>query len=134
MPAPLPLVDPDSIGFWESADQGKFALQQCESCSSYMYPPVGVCRKCGGGLSYKPLSGKGEIYSFIVQHHGVTGGYEDKLPYVIAVVSPDEAPHLHFPTHIVDADPQRVRVGDRVQAKFERPEGAEHAIVVFAPA
>jgi uncharacterized protein len=134
MPAPQPAPDPDSIGFWESADKGAFSLQQCADCANYMFPPLELCRKCGGKLSYKKLSGDGEVYSFIVQHHAVTGGFEGKMPYVIAIVAPKEAPLLRIPTRIVDIEPSKVRVGDKVKAKFERPEGAEHSVVVFAPA
>lgn len=134
MSAPRPVADPDSIGFWEAANEGRFALQQCQSCSTYMHPPLGHCRKCGGDVAYQTLSGEGEVYSFIVQHHAVTSGFEDKLPYVIALVAPKEAPHLHFQTRIVDVDPREVQVGDKVKAKFELPEGAEYSVVVFAPA
>jgi uncharacterized protein len=133
MPAPRPLADPDSRGFWENADAGRFALQQCADCAQYMFPPIEACRFCGGKLAYQPLSGEGEIYSYIVQHHGVTPGFDDKLPYVIAVISPAEAPQLRVPTRIVGVEPGEVRCGQHVRAQFETPEGAEHAVVLFTP-
>lgn len=133
MPAPRPQPDPDSRGFWENADAGRFALQQCRECATYVFPPLEACRLCGGALDYRALSGEAEVYSFIVQHHQITSGFEDKLPYVIAIVAPAEAPHLHVPTRIVGVEPGAVHCGQRVRALFEMPEGAEHAVVVFTP-
>ena len=130
---PRPLPDLDSAGFWQAAAKDQLALQQCQSCSAYMFPPVGICRECGGELEYAPLSGKGEIYSFIVQHHQITGGFEDDLPYVIAVVTPVEAPQIRIPTRIVGVPPEAVQCGQQVEVRFEHPEGEDFGVPVFTP-
>jgi acetyl-CoA acetyltransferase len=45
-----------------------------------------------------------------------------QVPYAVAVVALDEDPGIRITTHIVGCDPERVRIGMRVQVAFEEVE------------
>jgi uncharacterized OB-fold protein len=98
-----------------------------------MQPPLERCRKCGSPTTYQPVSGGGEVYSFIVQHRPVTVGYIDNVPYVVGVVELDEQKGLRLPGRIVDVAPADVKVGMRVKARLERLPGGDFVVPVFAP-
>ena len=130
-PPPQPRPDPDSAGFWKHSGEGRLSLQQCASCSRWQFPPLETCRHCNGPLSWQPVSGRGTVYSFIVQQHGVAPGFDGLRPYVIALVSPEEAPHVRLPSRLLDADPAQVRIGAPVEAVVIPLPGGDLRVPVF---
>ncbi|MEO8281569.1 MAG: OB-fold domain-containing protein, partial [Ideonella sp.] len=68
------------------------------------------------GLEWETSSGIGSIYTFTVNHRAANAHMADKVPYVVAVVQLDEG--FRLMANIVDADPQSVRIGDRVKVRF----------------
>ena len=128
---PQPVPDPDSIGFWEATAKGQLALCRCDRCGLWMQPPLERCRKCNGATSYQPISGDGEVHSFIVQHRPVTVVYIYNVPYVVAIVEFDEQKGLRLPGRILDVPPSDVRVGMRVRTRLDRLPGGEFVVPVF---
>jgi uncharacterized OB-fold protein len=130
---PQPAPDPGTKPYWDHAAKGELALPRCETCGAWHAQPIEFCRKCGGKFAYRTVSGEGTIYSYLIQHHLLAPGFEEALPYVIALVSPQEAPDLRLVTRLVDVDPVAVRVGQRVKAKFVDHPGGSFKLPVFAP-
>jgi uncharacterized OB-fold protein len=130
---PQPLPDPDSAGFWQATAAGRLALCRCTSCRLWMQPPLERCRACNAPTAFEPTVGRGSVYSFIVQHRGVTVGYIDRVPYVIGIVEFDEQVGLRLPGRIVDFDRADVHVGMRVRARLEPLRGGPFVVPVFAP-
>jgi hypothetical protein len=116
---PLPLADPDSKGFWEHAAQNELALQRCEACSSFQFPPLERCRLCGGVLHWQAISGQGTVSSFIIQHHVIAPGFASEVPYAIALITPLEAPHIKLPARIFGSH-LGLTVGEAVRVVFAR--------------
>lgn len=133
-PPPQPRPDPDSEGFWEATARGELALCRCTECRLWMQPPLERCRKCAGETVFEPISGKGYVYSFIVQHRPVTVGYIDNVPYAVGVIELDEQVGLRLPGRIVDIAPGDIKVGMRVKARLEPLPGGDYVVPVFAPA
>jgi uncharacterized OB-fold protein len=131
LPPPQPRLDPDSAGYWTHASEGRLSLQRCGSCARWQFPPVERCRHCDGALSWQPVSGRGTVHTFIVQHHNVAPGFDALRPYVIALVSPDEAPHVRLPARLVDVDPVKLRIGAPVEAVIVPLPGGEIRVPVF---
>jgi uncharacterized OB-fold protein len=131
---PQPLPDTDSAGFWEATAKGELSLCRCDSCGLWMQPPLERCRKCNATTSYQPISGHGEVNSFIVQHRPVTVGYLDNVPYVVAIIEFDEQKGLRLPGRIVDMRPGEVTVGMRVKARLDNLPGGDFVVPVFVRA
>ncbi len=129
LPAPAPETTPETEPFWAATDDGRLRLQRCATCDSVIWYPRGICPVCWGrDLVWFDASGRGAIYSYTVNTRGV-GPYQGAEPYVLAYVELDEGPRLL--TNIVDARPEDLRVGARVEALFhDTGEGA--ALVRFA--
>ncbi len=127
---PQPIPDPDSRGFWEATREGHLALQQCASCARWQFPALERCRHCAGELHWKPVSGKGVVHTFVIQHHASVPGFTDKVPFVVALMTPDEQADLRIPIRIQTDHPHDVRIGDRLTAKIEPLPGGEFNVPV----
>jgi uncharacterized OB-fold protein len=126
---PAPLVDADSIQFWEAADRGELRLCHCTACGTYLQPPLERCKRCGAGTHFVPAAGTGTIYSFIVVHHPSVPAFADKVPYVLAIVELDEG--IRLPGLLLDETGPGVAVAQPVQAEIIEIAGAPHAAVAF---
>ncbi len=132
MPPPQPAPDAYSEPYWEHLARGELAIQRCQSCHEWQFPAIEFCRRCGGAFDYEKLSGEGTIYSYLVQHHNVAPGFDALRPYVIALVTPDEAAHVRLAARIVEAAPDDVRIGQRVRVKIVDLPGGDYKLPVFA--
>ncbi len=115
---PLPEVDEDTRPYWEGCKQQKLLFQECASCGTVQSYPRKVCMRCmQASLVWRESSGRGDVYSFSVVHRGPQG-FEDDVPYVVAIVQLAEG--FRVMTNIVDCDPDSVRIGLDVQVVFQR--------------
>lgn len=102
LPAPAPEVNPETAPFWSATARGELLVKQCEDCASLIWYPRSVCPECGSPRTrWQPVSGRGRVYSYTVNHRG-EGPYRDRAPYVLAYVELDEGPRLM--TNIVAPD------------------------------
>lgn len=128
---PQPLPDPDSRPFWEHLSRGELAIQRCAACAAWQFPLLERCRHCAGELRMERLSGRGTIYTFIVEHRVVVPGFDAELPYAIVLVTPEEAPEVRIPSRIMGSPLAEVRVGRAVQAEIVDLAGSEYKVPVF---
>lgn len=128
---PQPEPSLDSAPFWQHLKDGVLTLQRCTACREWQFPPMEQCRHCGGAVTFEPISGKGRIYTFIVNHRAAAPGFDDLLPYAVAIVSPDEAPHLHLPGRIVGAENDAIRIDQPVTAEVVDLPGGTWKVPVF---
>jgi hypothetical protein len=103
---------------------------KCETCGKYYFPKRSVCPKCRrkGKLVEFKYSGKGKIYSF-TEVTAPPEGFEDQVPYVLAIIELDEGAKLT--AQIVDVHKKDVKIGSRVEQVFrmiqkDDPEGLIH--------
>jgi uncharacterized OB-fold protein len=130
---PQPAPDVDSEGFWEATAEGRLAMCRCVECGLWLQPPLERCRRCAGATHFEEVAGTGTVYSFIVQRQPSVVGYENEIPYVVALVELDEQTGLRLPSRILGVEPEKVRVGMRVRAELVDLPGGDYKIPVFQP-
>ena len=114
----LPQIDEENRFFWTSGADGHLRFLRCGDCGQYVHPPLPACPVCAGrNVAADVVSGRGEVFSFTINHHPWDG---DPLPYVIALVALDEQEGLRLTTNIVDTDIDHVSIGLRVTVRFEQ--------------
>jgi len=103
---------------------------RCETCGSSFFPQRQICPKCRrkGRIKGVRFSGKGKVYSF-TEVTAPPEGFEDQVPYFLAVIELDEGARLT--AQIVDASKDKVKIGSRVEQVFRiiqsnDPEGLVH--------
>ncbi len=109
---PVPVIDPDSAGYWESLMRGTLGICRCIACRAWMHPPLEVCRHCGAPTVVESVSGRGSVFSFVVVQRAMVPGFP--TPYVIAIVELDEQEGLRL-SGILMVDPADVVIGLPVQ-------------------
>lgn len=120
---PLPVVGPLTEPYWRSAADGRLALQYCRRCATHLHPPGPLCPHCHGkDLGFRPVSGRGRVYTYAVIHRTFVPGFEGDVPYVIAWIELEEQPGLRVFGNVTGCDPDGVRIGTAVEAYFpDRP-------------
>ena len=112
-----PALDDDNRFFWTSGEDGRLRFLRCQSCGHYLHPPLPRCPQCGGDqLAPEPVSGRGTVHTFTVNHQQWAG---DAEPWIIAIVELVEQDGLRLTTNIVDCPLDEVAIGQEVEVTFE---------------
>lgn len=127
---PLPRPTATSRPFWDAAKRHELQLQQCGGCKAFIYYPRDRCPQClSEQLTWRPVSGKGKVYSYTTVRRASTRSFADK-PYVLAIVELDEGVRL---TTNVEASPESVKIGMPVTVFFDDVT-PDRTLVKFKPA
>jgi uncharacterized OB-fold protein len=116
-----PALDDDNRFFWTSGEDGVLRMARCRSCGYWLHPPSPYCPACGGrDIAADSLSGRGQVWSFTVNHHSWDGSTE---PYAIVLVELAEQEGLRLTSNLVGCPADDVRIGLPVRVCFEERDG-----------
>jgi uncharacterized OB-fold protein len=90
-----PVVDITALNcpFFEGTKQGELRVQECLECAEMWYPPAGNCPSClSRSYTWRAVSGRGTVWSWIVIHRRYLQGFDDEIPYPVGLVQLDEGP------------------------------------------
>lgn len=120
---PAPRVLPESLAYWQAADEGKLLVKKCNACGEVHHYPRDICPHClSSDTVWQQAAGTGTVYSFSTMGQG-------DAAYTLAYVTLDEGVTLM--TNLVDCDPTKVAIGDKVRVVFKPTDG--HAVPMFTP-
>ena len=126
---PDPIVTRDTDFYWEGALRGELLGQACAACGKLRHPPRPMCPHCHGvERKVVRLSGRGEVYSWIVPRHPAPVGFAESP--IVALVELEEG--IRIVSNVVGAAPGQVRQGLPVEVSFEPTRGGK-AVPVFRP-
>ena len=100
--------------FWRLQSQHyQLTGEVCHTCDSKIFPPRDVCPECAQP-AYEPytFSGKGQVYSHTTVFNAPQG-YQDYVPYAVALVQLEEGPLVT--AQLTDIDPDQVEIGMPVE-------------------
>lgn len=116
-----PALDDDNRFFWTSGEDGLLRFARCQSCGYWLHPPAPYCPSCGGReVAPEPVSGRGQVWSFTINHHSWDGSTE---PWAIVLVELEEQEGLRLTSNLVGCAPDDIRIGMPVQVTFEAGQG-----------
>lgn len=122
----LPSITPENEPFWDGCANGELRLQLCESCGTYRFPDSEVCPRClSVSFSWRPVSGKGTLWSWIIMHKKYYKAFEDYLPYLVAYIKLVEGPSIISTLSDV---PDGLRIDQPVRAVFEPSPSGRHIL------
>ncbi|MFI0512607.1 Zn-ribbon domain-containing OB-fold protein [Streptomyces sp. WSLK1-5] len=122
-----PVKDATSAPFWQYAARGELRVQACADCGEVRFPPRPCCPHCRSfETEWRPVSGRGRIWSYVVPHPPLLPDYAAQAPYNVIVVELEEAPRIRLVGNLVteagarldSLDPARIRIGARVHVVF----------------
>ncbi|MBD0840195.1 MULTISPECIES: Zn-ribbon domain-containing OB-fold protein [unclassified Streptomyces] len=124
-----PVTDADGAPFWQYAARGELRVQACADCGELRFPPRPCCPHCQSFASeWRPVSGHGRVWSYVVPHPPLLPDYAEQAPYGVIVVELADHPRIRLVGNLVtgpDAplnsfSPDRIRIGARVRVVFGR--------------
>jgi uncharacterized OB-fold protein len=126
----LPALDAKNRAWFSS---GELALQACTRCAAVQFPPEDACRSCGSfALGTRKSAGRGVVESVAVVHHAVHPLLRLRVPYAVALVALDDAPHVRLLGNVLNRAHDQVGIGQRVRVVFEEvkdPESGERLLI-----
>jgi len=127
---PLPATDDlQDAPFWQATLRGELAIQSCNNCGKLRFPPRVMCPACQSfENTWKPMSGKGKIWSFVIPHPPLLPSFAKLVPYNVIIVELDEDPTIRMVGNLVksaegeinEIDPHTIQIGAPVRVLFHR--------------
>jgi uncharacterized OB-fold protein len=115
---PLPIITDDNRPYWEYCKKHEFRMQKCDNCGYIRFPPGILCPRCHSmEAAWVKMSGKGEIYSFVIYRVAYHPSYANDIPYVVAVIRLDEGPRLE--SNITGVKVEDIRIDMPVEVYFD---------------
>ena len=128
----IPSPDLETQPFWDGCRERRFLVRHCNACNEDHFYPRPFCPKCwSDDVAWKPASGRGTLYTYSIVFQNDLPPFNERVPYVAAVVELEEGPRVM--TNIVDCDPDTVKIGQKVQVVFHDT-GQGTALIRFKPA
>jgi uncharacterized OB-fold protein len=129
VPRVLPRLTPENRPFWTGGSSGHLLIQKCQSCSRWVHPPTDRCPACEGLLVPEPVSGRGTLFAFTVNHYQFHPDVPP--PNMIGLVQLVEQADIRLPANMVNCEPEDLQCGLPVQVLFERQ--GEIFVPLFEP-
>ena len=112
--------DPATEPWWDALRRHELTIQSCARCQTVCHPPRPVCAECGSEeREWRVMAGTGTVYSYIVVHRAPLPQWKAEVPYNVALISLDDAPHIRLHGNVVDVSGRSLHVGMRVSAVFD---------------
>ena len=125
----IPVVRGEEERYFEFCREGRLMIQRCTSCDVFIFYPRAVCPEClEGELDWVEVDGRGEIFTFTVQHRNAPG-FEGQAPYVVAMVELREG--IRMMSRVM-CHPDEARIGLHVTVEFADV-GDGFVVPVFVP-
>ena len=115
---PLPVTDEDTQPFWDFCRIHELRVQKCLRCGELHYPPSPICPHCLNMESeWFKLSGKGQVFSYIIVRRRYHPGFAAELPYTVAIIETQEG--IRMLSNVIGCKPEEVTIGMAVEVAFE---------------
>lgn len=107
-----------SAPFWRSVEEEAMELPYCADCERFFFYPRPFCPHCWSeDVRWRPISGRGKVWSFSVVHFPFfRGDWKERLPYVVALVELEEG--VRFLSNVVDCPVEEAHTGLDVELVY----------------
>jgi hypothetical protein len=128
----IPTPDPETQAFWDAARERRLLIQRCNACGEAYFYPRPFCPKCwSDDVAWEEASGDATLYTWSVVHVNDLPPFNERVPYVAAVVDLAEGPRMM--TNVVDCEADALKVGMPLRVDY-RDLTDEATVPVFVPA
>ena len=115
----LPVPTPETAPYWEGAKAHELRIQFCTDCQKHFFYPRIFCPTClSDAVEWRKVSGKGTLLTYVLSARPAPG-FENELPYAIAIVKLDEGPHLMSNIVNTELTPANLPAGMALEVVFE---------------
>lgn len=91
---PFPEATPETQEFWDGARRHELRIQRCRACGRAYFFPRPFCPHCSShDVEWFTASGRATLHTYVISQRPAPG-FQDWLPYVIAIVQLEEGPRM----------------------------------------
>src|SRR5437588_7844697 len=113
----LPQPDLETQPYWDAARERRLLIKECRACGRAFFYPRTYCPRCWSpDTEWKEASGRGRVYTFTVVHQNDLPPFNERVPYVVAIVELEEG--VRMTSNIEGVAPEDVRCDMAVQGAF----------------
>lgn len=121
------------IPHFDGLARGDIQLPYCIDCSRFHWYPMPRCPHCQScEIHWKTVSGNAKLFSWTVVRHAFHPSLKGELPYVVALVTFDDAPGVRLVTNLVGVAPEDIQMGISLRPVFDNS-SEERPKVKFSP-
>jgi uncharacterized OB-fold protein len=108
-----------SARYWREIPQRyRYEAGKCTQCGKVFFPPRVVCNGCRGeSFESVKLAQTGKVETFTIIRVAPSG-FADQAPYAVGIIKLDDG--VKITAQIVDCDPEKIAIGERVKLEFRR--------------
>ena len=118
-------IDRDSVSLFRGFLEGRLLINKCHGCSRWYQPPWPVCPEClSEDVHPTEVSGRGEIFTFVVLHTGIASGVDYLAGHPVAVIELVEQPGLRISATVVGVEKEDLRIGTPVELTWVERNGS----------
>jgi uncharacterized OB-fold protein len=129
---PIPKASPETQPFWDGCAIGELRIEHCASCEKYYFPPRPFCPSCQStDVEWRTVTGAAKLHTYTISHRAAPG-FEDDVPYAIAIVELDEGPRMMTSIVGVENTPELLVLDMPLRVAFDRR--GDVNVPVFTPA
>jgi uncharacterized OB-fold protein len=126
---PIPEPGTLSAPFWRAGLEGTLRLQRCGACGHIRFPLDEICPRClSPEYEWAAMSGRATVQTFVRFHRAYDPSWEDRVPYVVALIELDEGPVMI--SNVIGDGATSVKVGDPVEVVYD-VKNADAALAQF---
>ena len=116
---PIPVPSPETQFFWEKVRQHELWIPRCTTCGHTFFPPQLHCPQClSPRVEWFKALGKGILYSYMINHRPAPG-FEEGVPYAIAIVRLEEGPRMMTNIVGIENTPENLILDMPLEVIFE---------------
>jgi len=128
----LPNPDHETQEYWDAARDGRLLIKRCAACGKAHFYPRPFCPHCwSNDVSWEEASGRATLYTYSIVRRNDLPPFNERVPYVAAVVDLDEGPRMM--TNVEGCAEDDLEIGMPLVVDF-RVETDEVTVPVFRPA
>jgi uncharacterized protein len=114
----VPVATPETRIFWDKAREHELWLPRCVDSGRVFFPPRQFSPFTGGAVEWQPASGRATLVSFVIVHRAAPG-FEEEVPYIVALAELEEGPIMLTNLPGAPPDPAALKIGAPLSITFE---------------
>jgi uncharacterized OB-fold protein len=127
----LPTPDHETQEYWDAARDKRLLIKRCNACGAAHFYPRPFCPRCwSDDVVWEEASGRATLYTYSIVRRNDLPPFNERVPYVAAVVDLDEGPRMM--TNVEGCDEDDLQIGMPLLVDF-RVETDEVTVPVFRP-
>ncbi|MBM3660516.1 MAG: Zn-ribbon domain-containing OB-fold protein [Actinobacteria bacterium] len=97
----MPTPDEETAPFWAGVNEDRLLIKHCNACGANHFYPRPFCPTCWStDVEWCAASGRATLYTWSVVYNNDLPPFNERLPYVAALVDLEEGPRMM--TNVVD--------------------------------